>query len=348
MKERTTLRDIAEEAGVSLTTVSQTLNNKGAISEPTRSKVMSAAEQLGYQQRVLSAPRLNAQLNTLTMLIKRDPNEKAPNPFHYYVMQGIEAQCKQLGLELRFSSLSVDENSRILELPSATDLRNTDGFLIVGAVVEDGGSFLATLGERPVVFINGYLRGASYDRVEIDNRAGAYDAAAYLVTQGHKHIGFVGGGEGVHPSISERREGYEKALADAQIQTFYCADSLVLTPDYAADAAKGLLSAHPNITALVAASDNVAMGIYRAAEALDLKVPGDLSVVGFDNIHGVEHLTPPLTTMHIDKEYLGAAAVRHLYDAPLNERPNVAILVRPELVRRDSVATPAQRVEGAS
>lgn len=340
MKERTTLRDIADQAGVSLTTVSQTLNNKGAISELTRNKVMSAAEKLGYQQRTLSVPR-QGSLNTLTMLIKRDPNEKAPNPFHYYVMQGIEEQCKRLGLELRLSSLNVDENSRILELPSATDLRGTDGFLIVGAVVEDGATFLNTLGERPVVFVNGYLYGSSYDRVEIDNRVGAYEATAHLLEQGHEHIGFVGGGAGVHPSVGERREGYFNALRDAGLEPSYCADSIILTPDYAAGAARDLLGAYPAITALVAASDNVAMGIYRAAKELDLQIPRDLSVVGFDNLHSAEHLTPPLTTMHIDKEYLGAAAVRHLYGASdYPNRPNVTLLVKPELVRRQSVSRP--------
>ena len=343
MGDRTTLRDIAEHAGVSLTTVSQTLNNKGAISEPTRNKVRVAAEQLGYQQRVSVGPRLNSRLSTLTMLVKRDPNEKAPNPFHYYVMQGVEEQCRQLGLELRYSSIAVDENSRVQEFPSATDLRNTDGFLVVGAVVEDGRTFLDTLGNCPVVFVNGYLSGASYDRVCIDNRAGAYDATTCLLAQGHTRIGFVGGGAQVHPSINERREGYLRALADAGIRTSHCADSLVLTPDYAADAAKRLLEAHPTITALVAASDNVAMGIYKAAQALRLGIPRDLSVMGFDNLHGVAHLSPPLTTMNIDKEYLGAAAVRHLYDtASLPERPKVSILIRPDLVQRQSVSSPAQ------
>ena len=81
MKERTTLRDIADKAGVSLTTVSQTLNNKGAISEPTRHKVMSAAEQLGYQQRILSTPHLHSQLSTLTMLINVTRTRKRPTPF---------------------------------------------------------------------------------------------------------------------------------------------------------------------------------------------------------------------------------------------------------------------------
>ena len=343
MGNRTTLRDIADHAGVSLTTVSHTLNNKGTISEPTRNKVRVAAEQLGYQQRVSVGPRFNSRLSTLTMLMKRDPDEKAPNPFHYYVMKGIEEQCRQLGLELRFSSIGVDENSRVQEFPSATDLRNTDGFLIVGAVVEDGPTFLDALGDCPVVFVNGYLRGASYDRVCIDNRAGAYDATTYLLAQGHTRVGFVGGGAQVHPSINERREGYSRALEDAGIHTSYCADSIVLTPDYAADAATELLEAHPDITALVAASDNVAMGIYRAAQALSLEIPRDLSVVGFDNLHGVEHLSPPLTTMNIDKEYLGAAAVRHLYDGASLERPKVSVLIRPDLVRRRSVSRPALR-----
>ena len=77
-------------------------------------------------------------------------------------------------------------------------------------MVEDGPAFLDALGERPVVFVNGYLWGATYDRVCIDNRAGAYDATAHLLEHGHTHIGFVGGGERVHPSINERREGYLK------------------------------------------------------------------------------------------------------------------------------------------
>ena len=190
------------------------------------------------------------------------------------------------------------------------------------------------------------MRGASYDRICIDNRAGAYDATTYLLGQGHTHIGFVGGGRAVHPSINERREGYSRALEDAGIKTPYCVDSLILTPDYAADAATKVLTAHPELTALVGASDNVAMGIYKAAERLGLAVPRDLSVVGFDNIHGVEHLTPPLTTMNIDKEFLGAAAVRHLYDDAQPNRPNLTMLVHPDLAIRQSVSVPARLPRG--
>ena len=347
MSKRATLRDIATHAGVSLTTVSQALNNKGSISERTRYKVVAAAEHLGYQQRVLLAPSLKARLSKLTMLTKRDPDEKTSNPFHYYVMKGIEEQCRTLGLELRFSSIAVDENSRVLELPAKASLRHTDGVLVVGAVVEDGRAFLERLGGCPVVFINGYLRGASYDRICVDNRAGAYDATVYLLGQGHTRIGFVGGGKEVHPSINERREGYARALQDAGLHPSASVDSFVLTPDYAAHAAKELLKAHPETTALVGASDNVAMGSYRAAESLGLVVPRDLSVVGFDDLHGVEHLTPPLTTMHIDKEYLGATAVRHLYDTSAQpNRPNITTLIRPSLVVRRSVSPPVKRAKG--
>lgn len=347
MSKRATLRDIANHAGVSLTTVSQALNHKGAISEGTRSKVVAAAEHIGYQQRVLLAPSLKARLSKLTMLTKRDPDEKTSNPFHFYVMKGIEDQCRRLGLELRFSSIAVDENSRVLELPTQASLRHTDGVLVVGAVVRDGKAFLEQLGGRPVVFINGYLYGASYDRVCIDNRSGAYDAAVYLLEQGHTQIGFVGGGEEAHPSINERREGYTKALEDAGLSAAPNIDSFVLTPDYAAQATKELLKAYPQTTALVGASDNVAIGIYRAAESLGLNVPRDLSVVGFDNLHGVKHLTPPLTTMHVDKEYLGATAVRHLYDSSAQpNRPNMTTLIRPNLIVRHSVLPPRKRTKG--
>ena len=340
MNERATLKDIASLAGVSLTTVSQTLNNKGAISDTTRTKVMTAAEQLGYQQRVSIAPHLNSQLNTVCMLVKRDPDEKVPNPFHYYVMKGIETECRQLGLELKYGSMSVDENSRAVELPSELDVRNTDAFLIVGAVVEEGQAFLEHVGERPVVFINGYLRGAAYDRIGIDNRAGAYNAAHYLIDEGHRHIGFVGGGKNAHPSINERCEGFVMALREANLEPSYIADSPVNLSDKTQRAAHSLLKAHPHLTAIVAASDNVAMGTFKAASELGLKVPDDLSVVGFDNIHGVEHLSPPLTTMAIDKEYLGVAGVRLLYDtSSLETRPNLTTLIKPSLIIRSSAQT---------
>ena len=341
MRERPTLQDIAAKVGVSLTTVSQTLNNKGAVSRKTRTRVLKAAEALGYQQRVAVAPRLNAQMTSVAMVVKHDPDASKPtNPFHYDIIKGIEKQCRALGLDLRYTSVDVDENSRTLEVPDILDNRDVHGVLMVGAVVEDGASFLGAVGDRPLVFVNGYLRGAPYDRVGIDNRSGAYDATRYLLEQGHRKIGFVGGGKGTHPSIGERREGYQGALeeADSDDKPRF-ADSLILRPDFAEPAAHTLLADNPEITAVVAASDNVAMGVMKAAAALGLRLPEDLSLVGFDNLSAVRHLSPPLTTMNIDKGYMGALAVRHLYDSPVfPERPATTLLVRPDLVVRASVS----------
>ena len=106
-------------------------------------------------------------------------------------------------------------------------------------------------------------------------------------------------------------------------------------------AASALLKTQPELTGIVAASDNVAMGTLKAAAELELNVPQQLSVIGFDNLHGVEHLSTPLTTMDIDKEYLGLAGVRLLYDSsPFSERPCVNVLIRPKLVVRSSVSSP--------
>ena len=339
MRERATLRDIASRVGVSLTTVSQTLNNKGAVSQKTRTRVLKAAEALGYQQRVVVAPRLNAQMTSVAMVVKHDPDASKPtNPFHYDIIKGVEKQCRALGLDLRYTSVDVDENSRTLELPDILANRDVHGVLMVGAVVEDGPGFLEAVGDRPLVFVNGYLRGAPYDRVGIDNRSGAFDATKYLTEQGHRKIGFVGGGEGTHPSIGERREGYRLALLEAGIAPPYFADSLILRPDFAEPAAHSLLSEEPGISAVVAASDNAAMGVMKAAASLGLRLPEDLSLVGFDNLSAVRHLSPPLTTINIDKAYMGALAVRHLYDSPVfPERPSTTLLVRPNLVVRSSV-----------
>lgn len=342
MNERATLKDIADLAGVSLTTVSQTLNNKGAISKSTRTRVLEVAEQLGYQQR--SAKGSEVRLSTLTMLVKRDPDEKSPNPFHYYVMKGVEEQARQLGLELRFSSLSVDENSRALELPSQLDIRNTDGFLIVGAVVENGAAFSEHIGDRPAVFINGALQDADCDGVDIDNRKGTFEATRHLINQGHRYIGFVGGGKNTHPSIGERREGYARAMREQGLSDIHFADSIILSPEYGAEATKELLENQPQLTALVAATDNVAIGALSAARTLGLSVPEDLSLVGFDDLPGVEHLSPPLSTMAVNKELMGSWGVKLLYDfAAQRDRPCLSVLVSPKLIPRSTVASPRLR-----
>jgi LacI family transcriptional regulator len=348
MKARATLQDIALKAGVSLSTASQALNHRGAISAETRARVLEAAERLGYRRRA-TPPTGVRPLRSVAMLVKRDPRDDAANsPFYYFVIKGIEAASRQLGLELHFATVDVDDHSRVTAYPQVLEHAGVDGFVLVGAVITDGPDFVARLGSRPFVLIDGYLAGHGCDRVGIDNQAGARIATEYLIARGHRHIGFVGGDANAHPGLQERRAGYLEALREHGL-TPYLADSLVMTPSSAEPAARRLLTDTPQLTAIFAASDYVAMGVMRAAEALGRRAPEDLSLVGFDNLHLSEHLSPPLTTVGVDKHYLGVLGLRYLYESAVTlERPNVTLLVAPTLVERASVLAPRAVEEGGA
>lgn len=333
---KATLKAVAQLAGVSLATASQTLNRKGAISQDTRERVLAAAHKLGYAHRQLPLAT-NHAIGTITMVVKRDPEEKVANPFHYRIIRGIEAQCRLLDITLHFATINVDENSHAVEPLTLTE-PDTDGLLIVGAVIDDPTTFAASVKDRPVVFINGQLIGQPYTNVEADNIAGSRAATRYLIEQGHRAIGFVGGGHKAHPSISQRREGYERMMAEHQLPS-HSIDSTLLRMETGVAAAHQLLTAHPELTALVTANDNLAIAAAKAARQLGYQLPENLSIIGFDDQHGVEHLTPALTTMRIDTDYMGRLGVNLLCEHASNpKRPTTTTLIHPKLVVRSSVA----------
>lgn len=337
MSERATIKDIAQLAQVSLSTVSQVLNGKGMISAETRQRVLAASEQLGYKQSKQARP--SNQPNVLTMLVGREISEERVNLFDYHVMQGIEAACRNLDLELRYATFEVDSFGNAKDYPKALEAPDSDGFLVVGGVIRDGHSFFKHVGNKPVLFINSYVYGVPYDYVGIDNRSGGFDATSYLLECGHQHIGFVGGAEDIHPSITERYEGYLQALKAQRVKDSYAAPSSISNSEQVYEVAKTFLETYPFITAVVGATDLVAQGVIRAANERGRSVPEKLSVIGIDNLVAFnQNFSLPLTTMDIDKEYMGALAVRYLSSTPHGvKRPHVSLLVRPSLIVRSSV-----------
>ena len=335
---KATLRDIADGAGVSASTVSQVLNNKGAISDPTRQRVMVVVERLGYKRRGRAR-----RVDTLTMLVRRDPSERETNPFHFFVMKGVEAQCQALGIDLRLMSIPVDEASRARSLPAGLTGRPSDGLIVVGAVVEDARAFESVVGERPFVFIDGLLEGEKtppHSRIMVDNEGGTAEVTRYVLSRGHRNIAFVGGGEGAHPSFTERREGYTKTVSAHGLEPLGV-DSLVYRLSKR-DAVADLLAA--GVSAVVAANDLVALEVMTLALEAGRALPETLSVTGFDNLYGAKHVRPALTTLDVDKAYLGALGVHqltfdgavHAQDAPYAAHHTVT-RVPPKLIVRASV-----------
>lgn len=341
MSAKVRLVDIARACSVSPSTVSLVLRNKPGIPEETRRRVLSAAQELGYwhgKSNAVEPATSQRPLHTVGMLIKADAGQvPAANPFYSHVLAGIEDACRIKHVNLLYATLPVDANNRVTVTPRLLDSDTVDGLLLVGAFLDAPLYRLLGSGRLPLVLVDAYTAEPGCDAVLSDNMRGAAEIVGYLVDRGHCNIGMVGGGEDAYPSLRERRQGYRHALRTAGVAVDYLADC---TPNDAEEATRQLLLANPQLTALFCSNDHVALRAARAAQRLGLRIPGDLSLAGFDDIDFAAHLDPPLTTMHVDKIAMGRLAVQQLEARlafPTNDQ--VTTLLRPRLVERNSVAS---------
>ena len=333
-----TLRAVAESAGVSLGTASQALNNRPGVAQETRARVIQVATALGYPLKTLSLP-LDNPISVVGLLLKHDVDDREPvNHFYAYVQSGVEAECRERGLHLMYSNIEVDTQSRPVHWPIMLSEARIDGLILCGTFIETALDTIRRQRNIPLVMLDGYTAGnQTCDRVLTDNFSGALTATRYLIEHGHQRIGLIGSTADAYPSIRERRAGYIEALRRAGItETFIEESALDRQAGY--EATQRLLQRAP-ITAIFACNDETALGVLKAARDLHLRVPEDLSVVGFDNLVLIHEISPALTTMHVDKVLMGRLGVRQLLERARNPNmPAVTMLLQTELVIRESVA----------
>jgi LacI family transcriptional regulator len=282
-----------------------------------------------------------SKINTIGVVVKRDPGEVPRlDPFSYTVLCGIEDECERLGLNLMYASLPVNEYSQANTWSPLLENGDIDGLVIVGVVFTDPTVTSRIPQHIPVVIIDACIKNIECDSITTHNLQGAHDAVKYLIDQGHTRIGLVGSTttEPEHPSISERRLGYMQALSECGIDKTYIEDSL-LHGESAYDAAIRLIKRSPEVTAIFACNDDVAQHVIRAIKDTGQRVPEDISVMGFDDTAVAVSTQPPLTTMRVDKELMGALAVRQLYERAVNlDRPPITTTIGTRLVVRASVS----------
>lgn len=333
-----TLRDVAEQAGVSIGTASQALNNRPNVAPATRARVIDAALALGYPLKERSYTNPDPPITTLGLLTKHDfglPVEI--NPFYSCVQLGVESECRRRKINLMFASVEVGPANRPLAWPVMVSEQRVDGLILAGTLIEDAVDFLGRHLDIPVILVDGYAPTLHYDSVIIDNFGGAAKAINLLVRCGHIHIGLVGYNPQAPISVRERRDGYLKALRANGIQTSYIEPSS-LSKDAGFEAAVRLLKREPDITAIFACNDMTAIGAVHGLRELGLEVPRDISVVGFDDIDLAGEVMPSLTTVRVHKMWLGSLGVRQLVLRVQNpDQPQVTLTVSTELVVRDSV-----------
>lgn len=345
MSKVPTLRDVAEYADVSLGTASRALNNKNNVLPETRSRVLRAASDLGYKLQIRVPSAVTSKLNTIGVIVKRDPRDILEvDQFSYGVLSGIEDECRRLGLNAMFSTVPVDIYSHALDTSPILNEPSVDGLVIVGAVFDDAELCDQLPRKMPIVFVDGAACCKQFDSVLVDNYTSAYDMVSYLISKGHQKIALIGSAlqENEHPSIRARRLGYQQALRDHDLYNPAYMVKSSLLKHIARESTRDLLNEYPDVTAIFACIDLIAFEIMEEIKDMGLSVPDDISVVGFDDVASAAKTIPSLTTVHVDRALMGVLAVRRLYDrATSMDGVPVKTVIGTRMMLRDSVKSRA-------
>jgi LacI family transcriptional regulator len=337
MPKKVTLADVAELANVAVGTASEALNRRTGIAPATRDRVLTAARQLGYDQRIPFEEPKRTSLKSVGVIKHEQHDYPGFDPFYFPVVAGIERRCQGDGLTMTYATCEVDAANQVTRLPATLASSRVDGLIIVGAFLPRPFAREVNALPYPVVLVDGYAEGERFDRILTNNVDGACEAVTYLMHNGHQHIGLIGSCEACYPSIRERREGYQRALQRNGIADAYIEDS-PLNRQAAYDATLNLLKRAPQLTALFVVNDNAAFGAIAAARSLGREVPEHLSVVGFDDIMFAADMAPPLTTMRIDKTRMGDLAAQMLaYRTANPDAPVMTWSLDTTLIERKSV-----------
>lgn len=337
--------DVAALAGVSRTTVSFVLNDRpGAqISSATRDRVLAAAASLGYQPHASARGLAAGRTHTIGLVLRQSPEQVAEDALLAETLRGLSEAARAEGYRVLVEPIAPTDGPYSGLIRS----KSTDGLIMSGPRADDR-EIRNLSNSRAAVVIQGSLDGVDLPSVDVDNAEAARRAVEHLIGLGHRAIGIITNAPLAYTAAADRLAGYRAALAAASVPE---PDGAIA--EAAFDAASGrramaeLLAASPQLTAVFVASDVVALGAIAAIREAGLRVPGDISVVGFDDIPLAAYFDPPLTTVHVPAYDLGRAAGTALLDR-INGRDGTARTVLPtDLVIRSSTAPP-NRYRGRS
>jgi LacI family transcriptional regulator len=306
-KPTITIQDVARAAAVSISTVSRVLNDKDDVAPETYEKVQRVINELGYTSSLAAKSMRSHKTNTIGLIVN-----KLSDPFSIEVIKGVDQAITDFGYDLIIytsgqnakGSGSAWERDHVAQLNGSL----TDGIIIATPTTTNLPSTF------PLVTIDPHVQNDNLPSVISTNRDGALSIMEYLISLGHRRIGFIGGRPELQSTI-RRQQGYEDGLRRANIPVI---SKLMQAGDYTRktgyDCAKELLSLSNPPTAIFAANDQSAIGAMEAADEAGLHIPKDLSVVGFDNIPQTAYTTPPLTTVDQSIDEMGYMATKMLIE----------------------------------
>ena len=336
-----TLRDVAEAASVHVGTASRALNpgTRARVSRSTAERVLKVAKEMGYRPNPMARSLRTARTHTVGLVIP-----DLTNPLVAPMIRGVESVLAPAGYDAWIVNTDSDAD-RERALIESLMAKQVDGLIVATASLDDGCLEQVRAQGVRIVLAKRLTRGGGIPSVTADNAAGVALAVGHLAGLGHTRIAHLAGPQNLSTGAIRRR-GYLQGLHDhglpedpALIVT--CAAS---TEEDGGRAMSALLDSGVEFTSVVAAHDRVALGVYDVLAQRGLRCPGDVSVVGFNDMPLMDKMQPPLTTVRVPHYEMGAEAARLMLDVLTEpDRPPRAVQLRPALMVRSSTAPPARR-----
>lgn len=331
-----TLQDVAKLAGVSTATVSKVLSNTPYFTEETRDKVLRAVEELGYLPNLAARALSSGKTHIITVVFPYVYDAIFQDPMVMSILEGVEQECTDRGYNLLLSTPRLTDKGTDEVYQKLVQSGYLDGIIALDNVPLASVVEPALARSIPCVII-GYHEAPYY--VRSDDYNGGQQLFNHMVALGHRAIGIITVADNINFSLMERMRG----LSDSAIAHGIAFDTLPIAyGDFSVEsggaAIEELLEQHPDLTAIIALNDRMAMGAIRRAKELGRKVPQDLSVAGYDDIPSAAIFSPSLTTINQQGPALGRTSAQLLFALLSGDTPS-SVTLPVYLVERGSTAT---------
>lgn len=335
--KKTTLKDVAERAGVSKATVSYILNNSNKpITEETRAKVKKAMEELNYVPDLGAASLTNKTSKMIGVVIPQtEPGSQLMfhNSFYSEIISAIEYYARKIGYHILISGTNVDESyiKHVYE-------RNLDAVIAIGVYPDEFFDQFRKIG-IPAVLIDSYCKDESFHNIRIDDELGGYLATKYMLDKHHTKVGFLSGKMKEDGVIKKRHEGYKRALSEYGIP--YDKELVFegeVDFDSGIEIAERIVRDLVPVSGIVTTADVLAIGAIKGFYKMGKNIPSDYSIIGFDDLEISKYITPGLTTIKQDIYGKGRLAVEILSKSLEDKNyPKQDIIMPFDVVERESV-----------
>lgn len=334
MAKKVTMDEIAKELSLSKSLVSRAINDKYGVNDETRSRIKLAALKLGYNF-AAKAKVTPGKAESITLVIER--HDLTDVGFWVRIVNGIEKSLNTQGISVFLSILESGDDEFV---PLSIKQMKTDGVIFLGQIPLQIVLSIASSG-LPVILVDSDYPNLKFDYVTANNYVGCHEAAEYLIQEGHRKIGFIGSVKYSY-SFSERFRGFADCVREAG-----CSDPALFSVTDAHDSLdipfstrklRALAKSGPLPTAFVCGNDITALYAYEILQEAGIRIPDEVSVIGFDNIQRCEWAAPTLTSVDIPKEQIGSMIVDILLRRVKEpDRASEQVLVGTMIVKRNSV-----------